>query len=98
MQNTNRNIEIQKAKTDVTNQNAPNLRNGIEFIRQDGRSYGVDMRLNAPLPNFEEELSYQPRGIQSEVEAELQERQTTDYVVERTWIEIRKDLENYNYN
>jgi hypothetical protein len=103
MQETNAHMEIKKAHTDVINKSAPNVRNGVEFVRQDGRTHGVDMRLNAPLPDFDTESSYEPRNLQSEVEREMQDRQTTDYVVERSWREIRKDLEqqtqNYvNYN
>lgn len=98
MQETNQHIEIKKAHTDVLNKNAPNFRSGVEFVRQDGRSHGVDMRLSAPLPDFDSESSYEPRNLQSEVEREIQERQTTDYVVERSWIEIRKELEQHNLN
>jgi hypothetical protein len=93
----------QKSSYRCHQQKRTNVRNGVEFVRQDGRTHGVDMRLNAPLPDFDTESSYEPRNLQSEVEREMQDRQTTDYVVERSWREIRKDLEqqtqNYvNYN
>jgi hypothetical protein len=94
MQETNAHMEIKKAHIDVINKSAPTFRGGVEFVRQDGRTHGVDMRLSAPLPDFETESSYEPRNLQSEVEREIQDRQTTDFVVERSWREIRKDLED----
>jgi hypothetical protein len=89
---THNKVESDRSQVELFNQNAEPLNQGAQFQGQQP-NYGVDMRLAQPLPDFEFEASKNPSSWDTKVESELQERQTTDYLVEESWLDIRRSLQ-----
>jgi len=93
MTKTNSKLEIQKSKTELFNQYAPSVREGAQFQdRERSITHGVDMMATPPLPDFDYDPSYNPPSLDAKIEAEVQDHQTTDYVVERKWQDIRRKI------
>jgi hypothetical protein len=63
-----------------------------EYVPPATTTHGVDMRMAKPQPSYEYDLTYIPSSLDARIEGEIQDRQTTDFVVEQSWTDIRRQI------
>lgn len=56
------------------------------------KTYGVDMNFAPKAPNFDYNSSYSPTSADAQIEKSIEDQQTTDYVVEKKWIEVKRAI------